>query len=150
MDMKHILSFLSALFILATAQARCVVFTLSSGAHAYYQLGGTHNPVLRWGNEGVTIDCDAYQLADIRNFYVSDEDAPEGIEAPSLHAGGKWHEGCLLVEAEAGEITVTDLSGRTATCDVHDCGQQRSIDLSRLQPGTYIIKIGNDAIKIIR
>ena len=62
------------------ATAKSLVFTLNDGTKVYYQLSSEVNPIMRFKEGKLLVNDDVYEFDGIKNFYLSDEDAPNAIE----------------------------------------------------------------------
>ena len=109
--------------------AKRLVFTLSDDSKAYYQLDGEHHPVMRMTDDGLTVETDRYTFMQIREWHISDEDAPAGIESAAIGQDEK-NETVRIYSADGKLLQTTDLKD--------------------LPAGTYVIRNGQSTLKILK
>lgn len=133
-----------------TAGAKCVIITLKSGTLMYYQLGGEKNPVMTFPEGKVAMNDDTFEISDIKNFYISPDDVPEEValqrvEAPQMRFVG----GIFTAKADKGDdVRVYSLGGTEMRVEKSEANGNISININKLQKGTYIIKVGKDSFKV--
>lgn len=134
-----------------TAMAKSVVFTLRSGAQVYYLLGGERNPVMKVVDGHVWVNADEYEIADIKNFYVSTTDDPNAIAQLTAQLESRWNGHTLVLRTSVSEVRVASIDGKLLDNIRTDrMGEYLSIDMASLPQGIYIIKVGDTAIKVRR
>lgn len=130
--------------------AKCVIITLKGGTLMYYQLGGEKNPVMTFPEGKVAMNDDVFEISDIKSFVISPEDVPEEValkelEAPQMRFAG----GILTTKAvEGDEVKVCTLSGKEVKAEAEAHNGLVSVNLSKLQRGTYIVKVGKESFKV--
>lgn len=149
--MKRLAFLLSLCLLSLGMQAKSLVLTLSDGTKMYYQLGGETNPVMRFVEGGMTVDTDSYQLSDIKNFSISDEDAPTGIAEQPATLHPHFVANTLVINAaDAPQVKVHALAGNEVQADVKKSGDVISINLNALPRGTYIVSTGKASVKVMK
>lgn len=151
MKMKK-LAFLSFMCLVSlTTMAKSVVFTLSDGTKVYYLLGGETNPVLRFVDGKMKVDADLYELSDIKNFFISEEDDPNGIEALLSKQDITIKANTVVVNSSAVKtLKVFTLSGVEVKADVQRLNDVLTVDLNSLEKGTYVISTGKSSLKVMK
>jgi len=151
MKMKK-LAFLSFMCLVSlTTMAKSVVFTLSDGTKVYYLLGGETNPVLRFVDGKMKVDADLYELSDIKNFFTSEEDDPNGIEALLSKQNITIKANTVVVNSSAVKtLKVFTLSGVEVKADVQRQNDVLTVDLNSLEKGTYVISTGKSSLKVMK
>ncbi len=151
MKMKK-LAFLSFMCLVSlTTMAKSVVFTLSDGTKVYYLLGGETNPVLRFVDGKMKVDADLYELSDIKNFFISEEDDPNGIEALLSKQNITIKANTVVVNSSAVKtLKVFTLSGVEVKADVQRQNDVLTVDLNSLEKGTYVISTGKSSLKVMK
>ena len=109
--------------------AKSLVITLSDDSKAYYQLDSEHHPVMRMTDDGLTVETDRYTFMQIREWHISDEDAPAGIESAAL--GQEEKKETVRIYSADGKLLQTT-------------------DLKDLPAGTYVIRNGQSSLKILK
>lgn len=146
---KHIL----LLIMLAAsmgATAKSVVFTLKNGTLVYYLLGGEKNPVMRFTESGITVNADEYEFSDIKNFYISATDDPDGIEQTLAAEKISFSANRFVAKSDASHVSVHAMSGAKVSAMVESAGGYVTVDLSALKQGAYIITIGESSFKVMK
>lgn len=134
-----------------TAMAKSVVFTLANDTKVYYLLGGETAPMMRFADGKLTVNADSYEFTDIKNFYISAEDDPTGIENMLKERNFSFHGGTVVVQAaDAKNAAVFTLDGKAMQADTTKDGDIFTIDLNALPAGNYIVKVGKAAFKITK
>lgn len=131
-------------------QAKSVVFTLSDGSLAYYLLGGEKNPMMRFVDGKVTVDDNVYELSDIKNFYISDTDDPNGVESVASDLNTTFKANCFVMKGKAGDVSVSGVNGAKVSANVTATDGYVSIDLNALPKGAYIINVGKSSFKVMK
>lgn len=146
------LAFLSFMCLVSlTTMAKSVVFTLSDGTKVYYLLGGETNPVLRFVDGKMKVDADLYELSDIKNFFISEEDDPNGIEALLSKQDITIKANTVVVNSSAVKtLKVFTLSGVEVKADVQRLNDVLTVDLNSLEKGTYVISTGKSSLKVMK
>ena len=146
------LAFLSFMCLVSlTTMAKSVVFTLSDGTKVYYLLGGETNPVLRFVDGKMKVDADLYELSDIKNFFISEEDDPNGIEALLSKQDITIKANMVVVNSSAVKtLKVFTLSGVEVKADVQRQNDVLTVDLNSLEKGTYVISTGKSSLKVMK
>ncbi len=146
------LAFLSFMCLVSlTTMAKSVVFTLSDGTKVYYLLGGETNPVLRFVDGKMKVDADLYELSDIKNFFISEEDDPNGIEALLSKQNITIKANTVVVNSSAVKtLKVFTLSGVEVKADVQRQNDVLTVDLNSLEKGTYVISTGKSSLKVMK
>lgn len=131
--------------------AKSVVFTLSDGTKVYYLLGGETNPVLHFEDGKIKVDADMYEISDIKNFVVSNEDDPNGIEDVLSGMDVSFSANTLVINsADVPVVKVFAVSGAEVPAEVVKNGNLVSVDLNGLSKGVYIIHVGKASLKVMK
>lgn len=130
--------------------AKSVVFTLKDGTLVYYLLGGEKNPVMRFTDGGFTVNADEYELSDVKNFYISATDDPDGIEQVMAAERISFSANRFVAKSDAGSVSVHTLGGAKVKAGVERAGGYVTVDMSLLQRGAYVISIGESSFKVVK
>jgi len=148
--MKKIFTILSFALAAFSVEAKSVVFTLKNGSLVYYLLGGEANPVMIVNDGKVTVNADAYEITDIKNFYISSEDDPNAIEEVKSIAA-RFHQNTFVTPAKrAEEVSVFTLDGKMVDVEITLADGFASVSLEKLPQGTYIIHVGKSGFKVAK
>lgn len=120
---KHILTICLLFATCFVASAKCLVLKLTNGTCAYYQISAEQHPVMRITDEGISIGVSAYTFSQIAGFYISEGDAPVGVEAVRL-------------------------SDESADQQIGLDG--REVSLSELPAGIHLVRVGDSVLKVIK
>jgi hypothetical protein len=151
--MKKLTLLLCVSLLSLGAMARSIVFTLNDGkdTKVYYLLGGDTDPVLRFKDGKMTVNADQYELSDIKNFYVSEQDDPVGIESMLAKQNVKFSANTLVVNAaDAQSVKVYTLGGVEVKADVQKNGDVISVNLNGLEKGTYVVNFCKSSMKVMK
>lgn len=138
------------LFASVGAMAKSVVFTLSNGTLVYYLLGGDTNPMMRFIDGKIVVNADEYELTDIKNFYISATDDPNGIEETLAEQKISFSSNRFMVKAASGKVEVHAISGAKVDAPVVNTNGYVSVDLSGLSNGAYVISVDNSSFKVMK
>ena len=150
--MKKLL--LSTLLVLSfgSVVAKSLVITLTNGRKVYYLLdsSGVKNPVMRFEGNNVVVDADTYTFYDIREFRISMDDDPAGIEEvvaarPSMKLNGQ----SLYVET-ADPVVVFSANGQKVSAPSVVSDGLQMVDVSALPKGVYVVKAGDMSFKFLK
>lgn len=131
--------------------AKSVVFTLSDGTKVYYLLGGDTNPVLRFVEGKIVVEADEFELSEIKNFYISEEDDPNGIEDVLAAQSVSYQENMLVVKGAAVSLVrVYTVGGIEVKADVQKTGDVVTVNLNGLEKGAYIVQVGKSSLKVLK
>lgn len=148
---KLTILFTLMLLVSMGAAAKSVVFTLANNTKVYYLLGGETNPMLRFVDGKVTVNADVYEISDIKNFYISNEDDPNAIESALAASSVTYSANMLVVKAsEAKSVKVYSVGGQEVNADVQKAGDVITVSLNGLEKGTYIISTGDASFKVLK
>ena len=130
--------------------AKSLVLTLKNGTLVYYLLDGEAHPMLRFVDGGITIDTDEYEFSNIKHFYISNTDDPNGIEHVMGNAM-QYSDNRLVIDTkEAHTANVYTLDGRKMDIQVLQVNDKSIIDLNTLPQGSYIITVGETSFKVFK
>lgn len=147
-NVKKIFLPLLLLFSAGTS-AKSVVFTLNSGEKVYYLLSRDVNPMLCFKDGKITVNDDAYEFSDIKNFYVSGEDDPNAIEQVLSNQKMTFRSNTLVLYSNAVKtLKVYTLDGVEVKVQVQKKDDVISVDLNGLEKGAYLISTGNSSMKV--
>jgi hypothetical protein len=133
------------------AMAKSLVLTLSDGTLVYYLLGGETDPRMRFVKEGIKVDTDIYQISDIKNFYISNEDDPVGINDAQASKGSRFSANTFIVNAEAVKtVKVYAANGTEVEANVTEVDGQVSVNLNGLKRGIYVVSTGKASFKVLK
>lgn len=138
------------LFASVGAMAKSVVFTLSNGTLVYYLLGGETNPMMRFVDGKIVVNADEYELTDIKNFYISATDDPNGIEETLAEQKISFSSNRFMVKATSGNVAVHTIGGAKVDAPVENANGYVSVNLSGLANGAYVITVGNSSFKVMK
>ncbi len=110
--------------------AKSLVLTLNDGSQAYYQLDDDSKPMMRFTDEGLTVEADAYTFLQVSQWSVSDKDAPVGIEEVQNITADQASE-VLQIYSTDGKLLETR-------------------NLKDLPTGSYLVKTQNATLKILK
>lgn len=134
-----------------SVMAKSIVFTLSDDAKVYYLLGGETNPILRFIDGKVTINTDQYEISDIKNFYISNEDDPTAIENVLATQQVQFRANTLIINAaDVKTVKVYAVGGTEVQADVQQQDDLVSIHLDALSSGLYVISTGKASFKVMK
>lgn len=134
-----------------SVMAKSLVLTLTDGSLVYYQLGGETNPKMRFVEGKLTVEADAFEFSGIKNFYISNEDAPDAIEQTEAEQMCAFHANSVTVKASSlGAVKVFSSNGSQVKPVANSVGDYVNIDLSGLPNGAYVISVGKSAFKVLK
>lgn len=144
---------LLALLCLTTLSlsAKCVIITLKNGTLVYYQLGGEKNPVMTFSEGKATMNDDTFEISDIKNFYISNEDAPDAIDELPQQPTHRFVAGSFSMKAEsADEARVFTVNGTEVKAPISYSDGYASVKMDKLAKGIYVIKVGESSFKVTK
>ena len=144
---------LSLLMLVASigATAKSLVFTLNDGTKVYYQLSSEVNPIMRFKEGKLLVNDDVYEFDGIKNFYLSDEDAPNAIENVQSKPNVTFKANTVLIPADAVKVLkVFTVDGVEVKTVIQNEGDVFSVDLNGLAKGVYAISTGKSSLKVIK
>lgn len=151
--MKEKIITIAACLLLAvgTLSAKSLVLTLGNGTHVYYLLGEEVNPMMRFVDGKVTVDTDVYEFSNIKNFYISETDDPNGIEHAIGSMTAKYGNGFVIFDTDT-PITIKVYASNGSEYPVlpQHIGGKTIVDLHALPQGTYIITAGDTTLKVLK
>ena len=131
------------------ASAKSVVFTLNNGDKVYYLLSKDAAPMLRFKDGRMTVNDEAYEFSDIKNFYISDVDDPTAIEQVLSKQPMTFRANTVVLRSDAAKtLKVYTLDGVEAKVQVQKMDDVISVDLNGLEKGTYVISTGSSSMKV--
>ena len=149
--MKKLTFFLLMLVASIGATAKSLVFTLNDGTKVYYQLSSEVNPIMRFKEGKLLVNDDVYEFDGIKNFYLSDEDAPNAIENVQSKPNVTFKANTVLIPADAVKVlTVFTVDGVEVKTVIQNEGDVFSVDLNGLAKGVYVISTGKSSLKVIK
>ena len=133
------------------ATAKSLVFTLNDGTKVYYQLSSEVNPIMRFKEGKLLVNDDVYEFDGIKNFYLSDEDAPNAIENVQSKPNVTFKANTVLIPADAVKmLKVFTVDGVEVKTVIQNEGDVFSVDLNGLAKGVYVISTGKSSLKVIK
>lgn len=133
------------------ATAKSLVFTLNDGTKVYYQLSSEVNPIMRFKEGKLLVNDDVYGFDGIKNFYLSDEDAPNAIENVQSKPNVTFKANTVLIPADAVKVLkVFTVDGVEVKTVIQNEGDVFSVDLNGLAKGVYVISTGKSSLKVIK
>ena len=133
------------------ATAKSLVFTLNDGTKVYYQLSSEVNPIMRFKEGKLLVNDDVYEFDGIKNFYLSDEDAPNAIENVQSKPNVTFKANTVLIPADAVKVLkVFTVDGVEVKTVIQNEGDVFSVDLNGLAKGVYVISTGKSSLKVIK
>ncbi len=149
--MKKLTFFLLMLVASIGATAKSLVFTLNDGTKVYYQLSSEVNPIMRFKEGKLLVNDDVYEFDGIKNFYLSDEDAPNAIENVQSKPNVTFKANTVLIPADAVKVLkVFTVDGVEVKTVIQNEGDVFSVDLNGLAKGVYVISTGKSSLKMIK
>ena len=149
--MKKLTFFLLMLVASIGATAKSLVFTLNDGTEVYYQLSSEVNPIMRFKEGKLLVNDDVYEFDGIKNFYLSDEDAPNAIENVQSKPNVTFKANTVLIPADAVKVLkVFTVDGVEVKTVIQNEGDVFSVDLNGLAKGVYVISTGKSSLKVIK
>lgn len=149
--MKKLTFFLLMLVASIGATAKSLVFTLNDGTKVYYQLSSEVNPIMRFKEGKLLVNDDVYEFDGIKNFYLSDEDAPNAIENVQSRPNVTFKANTVLIPADAVKVLkVFTVDGVEVKTVIQNEGDVFSVDLNGLAKGVYVISTGKSSLKVIK
>ena len=149
--MKKLTFFLLMLVASIGAKAKSLVFTLNDGTKVYYQLSSEVNPIMRFKEGKLLVNDDVYEFDGIKNFYLSDEDAPNAIENVQSKPNVTFKANTVLIPADAVKVLkVFTVDGVEVKTVIQNEGDVFSVDLNGLAKGVYVISTGKSSLKVIK
>ena len=149
--MKKLTFFLLMLVASIGATAKSLVFTLNDGTKVYYQLASEVNPIMRFKEGKLLVNDDVYEFDGIKNFYLSDEDAPNAIENVQSKPNVTFKANTVLIPADAVKVLkVFTVDGVEVKTVIQNEGDVFSGDLNGLAKGVYVISTGKSSLKVIK
>lgn len=149
--MKKLTFFLLMLVASIGATAKSLVFTLNDGTKVYYQLSSEVNPIMRFKEGKLLVNDDVYEFGGIKNFYLSDEDAPNAIENVQSKPNVTFKANTVLIPADAVKVLkVFTVDGVEVKAVIQNEGDVFSVDLNGLAKGVYVISTGKSSLKVIK
>lgn len=133
------------------AMAKSLVLTLSDGTLVYYLLGGETDPRMRFVEGKIEVNTDVYQISGIKNFYISNEDDPVGIDDAQAPVGAHFSANTFVINAEAVKaVKVYADNGTEVQAKVTESNGLVSVGLNGLKRGVYIISTGKASFKVMK
>ena len=133
------------------ATAKSLVFTLNDGTKVYYQLSSEVNPIMPFKEGKLLVNDDVYEFDGIKNFYLSDEDAPNAIENVQSKPNVTFKANTVLIPADAVKVLkVFTVDGVEVKTVIQNEGDVFSVDLNGLAKGVYLISTGKSSLKVIK
>lgn len=149
--MKKLTFFLLMLVASIGATAKSLVFTLNDGTKVYYQLSSEVNPIMRFKEGKLLVNDDVYEFDGIKNFYLSDEDAPNAIENVQSKPNVTFKANTVLIPADAVKVLkVFTVDGVEVKTGIQNEGDVFSVDLNGLAKGVYVISTGKSSLKVTK
>lgn len=149
--MKKLALFLLMLVASIGATAKSLVFTLNDGTKVYYQLSSEVNPIMRFKEGKLLVNDDVYEFDGIKNFYLSDEDAPNAIENVQSKPNVTFKANTVLIPADAVKVLkVFTVDGVEVKTVIQNEGDVFSVDLNGLAKGVYVISTGKSSLKVTK
>ena len=149
MNKKSLLLSLCLLFMAAGASARSLVLELADGTLVYYLLSAEASPVMKVADGQVQVNSDDFTFAEVKRFYISEEDAPTAIDGLKTAVPTEMKDGVLYLSTREPVALYTPdgklvRQGRAAD-DVRSL-----IDLQSLSAGVYVVRYGQKSFKFIK
>lgn len=133
------------------AMAKSLVLTLNDGTLVYYLLGGETNPRMCFVEGKITLNTDTYEISGIKNFYISKEDDPVGIDDVQVATETRFSANTFIISADAVKtIKVYAINGTEVEVDVTEANGLVSVNLNGLKRGVYVISTGQSSFKVMK
>ena len=153
MKKNYLLAVAIAFMSANLAMAKSLVLTLADNTKVYYLLGGDVNPKMHFLDGKLTVNADEYTFEGIKNFRISNEDDPNGIESIlGKNPSATLQDGTLYINklVSADEVKVYNAAGATVNATIGTTGSMTTIDAANLAKGVYVVKIGKSSVKFIK
>ena len=136
---------------IGAASAKSLVLTLSGGKRVYYLLGGDVDPMMRFVDGAMTVGVDGYSFVDVKNFYISSEDDPSGVEQILMSSAPSYKGNVLCMQA-SGKVSVMVYAadGRNMQAPVRVVDDMVCVDLNPLPTGLYVVSVGEASLKVVK
>lgn len=95
------------------------------------------------------LNADNYGFANVKNFYISNEDDPSGIENV-LAEGGVEMQGNQLVIPSEEPVKVFTTAGKEVKAETRVVSGNTIVTLSTLPQGVYVVNAGCASVKIMK
>lgn len=131
--------------------SKSLVLSLSNGQLAYFLINGTNDPTMKFVDGSIVVGNEAYQFLDIKSFYISETDDPNGIISIE-HKDIPIFRGNMLLVANntPHQILIYNMNGTLVDADIVSAGEYTGVDLSTIAQGTYVAKIGDQQLKFVK
>ena len=130
---------------------KSLVLTLTDGTLVYYLLGSDVNPMMHLSKEGIRISADTYTFGNLKNFYISPTDDPNGIEQVLTNAHISYSGNMLVCTGkENDKVQVYTTAGTPVQANIKAMGDKILVDLNQLPQGTYVVKMGKSSLKVMK
>lgn len=137
-------------FATASLSAKSLVLTLKNGTLVYYLLGGESNPMMRFADGGIIVNTDKYEFANIRNFYISTTDDPNGIKQV-VEGDIQYAHNMVVIDTDKPlSVAVYACNGHKIDTPIQQANGKTLVDLNSLPQGAYIVTIGESSLKILK
>ncbi len=139
------------IFSTGVSFGKSLVLTLANKTLVYYMLGGDKNPMMRFADGKVCVDSDEYSFSNIKNFYISETDDPNGIEHLLKEQQITYKAGTLIIHADNTEsIGVYTANGIKVNAPVEQVGDVVAVSLKQLSKGVYVVRVGESSFKVFK
>ncbi|MCR5132106.1 MAG: T9SS type A sorting domain-containing protein [Prevotella sp.] len=136
------------LLAVTSVSAKSVVMVLNDSTKVYYLIENG-KPVLKMKDNGFTVNNqDTYEFETFNRFFISNEDAPTGIN--QLEASDLLFEGGSLLIESSQAARVYSADGKAISVPMRQVGNKQSFDLSAMPPGIYVLRCGNQSMKFMK
>lgn len=130
----------------AHAESKLVILMRDGGTHSYML---SQQPTMTFGTGTMTMksaDAEAtFELAEVENFHFEDtENSIHSVKDDERLFS--YVNGIITVEGQQGQVLLTDLAGRQLHAS--DKGQSFTFNLKGQPQGTYLLRIGQQIIKL--
>lgn len=140
-----------AMLAVPSVLGKSLVLTLTDGTLVYYLLGSDVNPMMHLSKEGIRISADTYTFGNLKNFYISPTDDPNGIEQVLTNAHISYSGNMLVCTGkENDEVQVYTTVGTPVQANIKVMGDKILVDLNQLPQGTYVVKMGQSSLKVMK
>ena len=151
MNKRIVIAMTCLLFSIGISFGKSLVLTLANKTLVYYMLGGDKNPMMRFADGKVCVDSDEYSFSNIKNFYISETDDPNGIEHLLKEQQITYKAGTLIVHTDSPEsISVYTVNGMKISVPVELAGNVVAVSMTQLPNGVYVVRVGESSFKVFK
>ena len=131
------------------ASARSLVVELQDGTLVYFLLSADASPTMNVADGQVTIEGNEYAFAEVKRFYISEEDVPTAIDGKKTTEETEMKNGVLYVSTTE-PVGVYTTDGRLVQKGGRADAVRSTVSTESLPAGVYVIRYGKKSFKFIK